>query len=135
MKVERLQGINPFKKNAGDREQMDMNKARNKTGRFKDIITSTRANETLKMGKTEEWIESLEVLRERLRGETTNENLRRYKDSLKKFLEYYTENELYLDNIEVREGPFYTKKISIIKTDDDNKNVLTEDLNSDVSCK
>lgn len=35
---------------------------------------------------------------------------------------------MYLDNIEVREGPFYTKKVSIIKTVDENMNELTEDL-------
>lgn len=76
--------------------------------------------------KLQQMIESIDALKETLQHDITVENLREYKEAVRSFLDYYTKNELQMQNIYIRDQRGYEEKLSMIQSIDKKLNQLTE---------
>jgi uncharacterized protein YaaR (DUF327 family) len=99
-----------------------------KTERFEGILKETSIAKVDKVRTLEEWVRTLEELKQRLDNDTSRDNLATYKDSIKRFLDYYVRNEMYLKEHQTQDGMFYSKKIQVIKSKDEQIDQMTERL-------
>lgn len=99
-----------------------------KVEQFENSLKQTDVQGTERVKTLEQWIESLEEIKMRLEQDITKDNLDLYKDSVKKFLDYYVKNDLYLNEHSAKDGLFYTKKIQVIKAVDEKIDALTDNL-------
>lgn len=99
-----------------------------KSDKFEQFLTMRELGKPERAKTLEQWIHSLEELKSRLENNVTKDNMNLYKDSVKKFLDYYVENDLFLKEHRTKDGLFYSKTIQIIKSADEKIDKLTEDL-------
>lgn len=99
-----------------------------KIEQFESSLKQTEVQGTERVKTLEQWIESLEEIKFRLEQDITKDNLDLYKESVKKFLDYYVKNDLYLSEHSAKDGMFYTKKIQVIKAVDEKIDALTDNL-------
>lgn len=99
-----------------------------KASKFEETLKTSEVEGTERTKTLEQWIESLEEMKSKLEQDITKDNLETYKDSVKKFLDYYVNNDLYLKEYKTRDGLFYSKKIQVLKAVDDKIDELTDKL-------
>jgi uncharacterized protein YaaR (DUF327 family) len=99
-----------------------------KADKFEGLLKSGNIDPVEKVKTLEQWIQSLEDMKSKLENDVTKDNLDTYKDSVKRFLNYYVDNDLYLKEYRTKEGLFYSKKVQVIKTVDEKIDELTEKL-------
>ena len=73
-------------------------------------------------------IDNIDDVKKLLEHVVTIENLQKYKEAIKSFLEYYTKNELKMEQYYMRDKKGIEKKVSIIRSIDQKMNDLTENL-------
>ena len=94
----------------------------------KYLISDKKIEKTTKVKTLEQWVLSLEELKKNLEENVSRENLDTYKEAVKKFLDYYVQNDIYLKEHMTRSGLFLSKKIEIIKVSDEKIDKLTNNL-------
>ncbi|MGF7535631.1 DUF327 family protein [Bacillus mexicanus] len=99
-----------------------------KTDRFEETLKTNEVQGPERSETLEQWIDSLEEMKMKLESDITKDNLNMYKDSVKKFLNYYVNNDLYLKEYQARDGMYYTKKIQVLKAVDNKIDNLTDKL-------
>lgn len=112
-------------------DKLNSKDVQNLSENFNKVLNNKGIRNKEKVKKVTEWINSLSDMRENLKNETTKDNLSKYKDSIKSFLEYYIENEVYLESLTIPNGAYHTKTLKIIKTLNKEVGKLTEELLND----
>lgn len=103
-------------------------KAYEEANKFEALLKNEEVNRIEKVKTLEQWIKSLEEIKLKLETDITKVNLDTYKESVKRFLDYYVENDLYLKEHRTQDGLFYSKKIQVLKSVDDKVDELTDKL-------
>ncbi len=109
-------------------KQVDTKDIKEKMELFEETLKTNEVEGIERTKTLEQWIESLEEMKSKLEQDITKDNLNTYKESVKKFLDYYVNNDLYLKEYQTRDGLFYTKKIQVLKAVDDKIDELTDKL-------
>ncbi|MCK2000027.1 YaaR family protein [[Brevibacterium] frigoritolerans] len=99
-----------------------------KADKFEETMKSIELEGVERTETLEQWIDSLEEIKSKLEQDITKDNLNLYKDSVKKFLDYYVKNDLYLKEYKTRDGLFYSKNVQVLKSVDDKIDELTDKL-------
>lgn len=99
-----------------------------KVDKFEETLKTTEIEGPERTETLEQWIDSLEEMKSKLEQDITKDNLEMYKESVKKFLDYYVNNDLYLKEHRTRDGLFYSKKIQVLKAVDNKIDDLTDKL-------
>lgn len=96
---------------------------------FDQLLGTHKTEEVTPNDKMTEMIDNIEEVKGILEQDLSVENLEKYKDALRSFLEHYTKNELKMDYYFVRDGrTFMEKKVGIIQTINEKMNDLTENM-------
>lgn len=124
-----IEGINA-NKNMMDVYQINKTENNwNKSQGFDEALKMQKQEPTEGLDKVTEMIDNIEKVKVELENDLTVENLNRYKDALKSFLNHYTQNELQMESFYVKDGrTFMEKKVNIIKSIDENMNSMTENM-------
>lgn len=115
--IERFVEAKPFK----------TSEIKEKADKFEEALKTKEIDGTERTETLEQWIQSIEDMKDKLEQDITKDNLDMYKDSVKKFLDYYVNNDLYLKEHTTRDG-VYTKRIQVLKAVDDKIDKLTDKL-------
>lgn len=99
-----------------------------KADKFEETMKNIELEGVERTETLEQWIDSLEEIKSKLEQDITKDNLNLYKDSVKKFLDYYVKNDLYLKEYKTRDGLFYSKNVQVLKSVDDKIDELTDKL-------
>ena len=94
----------------------------------KYLISDKKIEKTTKVKTLEQWVLSLEELKKNLEENVSRENLDTYKEAVKKFLDNYVQNDIYLKEHMTRSGLVLSKKIESIKVSDEKIDKLTNNL-------
>lgn len=111
-----------------EKKQTNTIDIKEKVDKFEETLKSTDVDLSERTKTLEQWIDSIEDLKNRLEQDITKDNLDMYKDSVKKFLDYYVTNDLYLKEYKTRDGMMYSKKIQVLKAVDNKIDDLTDKL-------
>lgn len=84
------------------------------TVNFDQTLQTTRPKEV--EDKLSSMIDTIDKLKATLDFDMSVDNLNEYKKALKSFIEYYTKNELQVQNVLMTDKKGYTKKMQIVKT-------------------
>ena len=96
---------------------------------FEQLLNAKSVEESAPQEKIMEMVENIEEVKALLEQDLTVENLDKYKQALRSFLDYYTKNELKMEYYMVRDGRTFTdKKVGVIQTINDKMNSLTENM-------
>ena len=96
---------------------------------FEQYLETEKAEALMPNDQVVEMIDNIEEVKTMLEQDLSVENLDKYKEALRSFLEYYTKNELKMDYYFVRDGrTFMEKKVGIIQTINEKMNDLTENM-------
>ncbi|MGN5650524.1 DUF327 family protein [Bacillus sp. Brlt_9] len=109
-------------------KQLNPLEMKEKADKFEEALKTGEVEGTERTRTLEEWIKSLEEMKTQLEQDITQDNLDMYKESVKKFLDYYVNNDIYLKEHKMNDGTFYSKKIQVIKAVDDKVDELTDKL-------
>lgn len=97
-----------------------------------DTMLKPNINNKISEEKTESplknMIQTVEDLKQNLDYEVTVENLEKYKEAVQEFLEYYTKNEMKMEDFILKDERGYQKKLSIIKTIDEKMNDMNYNM-------
>lgn len=99
-----------------------------KADKFEETMKNIELEGVERTETLEQWIDSLEEIKSKLEQDITKDNLNLYKDSVKKFLDYYVKNDLYLKEYKTRDGLFYSKNVQVLKSVDNKIDELTDKL-------
>jgi len=116
-KIERFVETKPF----------NTSEIKEKADKFEETLKTREIDGTERTETLEQWIQSIEDMKDKLEQDITKDNLDMYKDSVKKFLDYYVNNDLYLKEHTTKDG-MYTKRIQVLKAVDDKIDKLTDKL-------
>lgn len=108
-------------------KQVTNSDMREKADKFEETLKTKEVDGIDRTETLEQWIESIEDMKNKLEQDITKDNLDMYKDSVKRFLDYYVSNDLYLKEHTTRDG-VYTKRIQVLKAVDDKIDNLTDKL-------
>ncbi|WP_456363807.1 DUF327 family protein [Priestia aryabhattai] len=108
-------------------KQVTNSDMREKADKFEETLKTKEVDGINRTETLEQWIESIEDMKNKLEQDITKDNLDMYKDSVKRFLDYYVSNDLYLKEHTTRDG-VYTKRIQVLKAVDDKIDNLTDKL-------
>ena len=95
---------------------------------FEKFFDEMKPEQMTMDSKVNEMIDDITKVKEMLDYEMTADNLNDYKKAVQSFLEYYTKNELKMDEYQLRDQKGYTRKLNIVKTLDEKVNELTESM-------
>lgn len=96
---------------------------------FDQLLETQKAEDTTQNDKVVEMIDNIEDVKRDLEQDLTIENLEKYKEAIRSFLEYYTKNELKMDYYSVYDRRTFTdKKVGVIQTINEKVNGLTENM-------
>lgn len=95
--------------------------------KFTKLMGETKVTEKTE-SKLNQMIETIEKLKGVLDYDLTVENLKKYKDAVKSFLEYYTRNELKMEDHIIRDNLGREKKLKMIRSVDQKLNNMTEHM-------
>jgi len=108
-------------------KQVTNSDMKDKADKFEETLKTKEVDGIERTETLEQWIESIEDMKNKLEQDITKDNLDMYKDSVKRFLDYYVNNDLYLKEHTTRDG-VYTKRIQVLKAVDDKIDKLTDKL-------
>jgi len=97
--------------------------------KFGEIMKTNKAKESSKEKVISEMVDNIDNVKVLLEHDLTVENLKKYKEAVRSFLDYFTKNEMQKETFFVRDSrTFIDKKVSIIKAVDEKINNLTENM-------
>jgi len=99
-----------------------------KTKQFEDMLETKELKKEKDDTALNEMIDNIDGLKKILDFELTVDNLKKYKEAVQSFLEYYTKNELKMEEYVLRDRKGYQKKLSIIRSIDEKMNNLNENM-------
>lgn len=100
-----------------------------KQAAFDKLVSAPSTQETAQENKIIEMVDNIEEVKTLLEQDLSVENLEKYKETLRSFLDYYTKNELKMDYYYVRDSrTFMEKKVGIIQNINGKMNEMTENM-------
>lgn len=123
-----LEGIHSRQNVANPHELKHRAADDNAAKEFEKLFTETKKEVKGHESKVNGMIDDISKIKEMLDYELTPENLEQYKDALRSFLDYYTKNELKMEEYSLRDQKGYTKKLNVIKSINGKLNEMTENM-------
>lgn len=100
----------------------------NKTELFEEMFDTKKKMDKKDDSVLSQMIDNIDTLKKVLDMELTVDNLKKYKDAVQSFVEHYTKNELKMEDHILSDRKGYQKKVSIIRSIDENLNQLNQNM-------
>lgn len=96
---------------------------------FDGLIVGKKIDESNKSNKFTEMVDNIDKVKVALEHNLTVENLEKYKEAVRSFLNYYTKHELMMESYFVKDSrTFMEKQVSVIKSINEKMSDLTENM-------
>lgn len=100
----------------------------NKTELFEEMFDTKKKMDKKEGSVLSQMIDNIDTLKKVLDMELTVDNLKKYKDAVQSFVEHYTKNELKMEDHILSDRKGYQKKVSIIRSIDENLTQLNQNM-------